>query len=372
MKAAGAVRQPKAQPVLAMHRREDFDFRRPILWKGADMPAFSRRLAAPPKHEWLELVRYWKDGAGTVPVWFVADPQRTDLALVDRRTAAHRVYRWPVADSILLGGVRPNEMDWYVFDSPGWYLGEGWALTPEAAGVAAEDHRGPGIAPIEGWIRRRSTPTTLMVGGRNLASEASSLELAVDGKPVGLLSVPPGFFLRFVDVPEGAIDGPGQYAHLVVSARASSGGESRVAVEQFDAQPANVIAFGFGEGWHEMESNPVTGRSWRWVSERGVIRARGAQSALTLAIAGDANGVFDKTTVSIRIGNRVIGRWTVRDRFAIETVIPADALPAERAGETVIVVESDRYVVPAERSRRTQDRRHLALRVDEVRLTTAF
>ena len=35
-----------------------------------------------------------------------------------------------------MSGVRPNEMDWHVFDAPGWYLGEGWALTPETAGVA--------------------------------------------------------------------------------------------------------------------------------------------------------------------------------------------------------------------------------------------
>ena len=50
------------------------------------------------------------------------------------------------------GGVRPNEMDWHIFESPGWYLGEGWSLTPETAGVAQEDRRGPGIAPIEAWI----------------------------------------------------------------------------------------------------------------------------------------------------------------------------------------------------------------------------
>ena len=72
--------------------------------------------------------------------------------------------QWPLAYPILLGGTRPGEMDWHVFDAPGWYLGEGWSLTPETAGVASEDHHGPGIAPILGWIRRRQEEMTLMIG----------------------------------------------------------------------------------------------------------------------------------------------------------------------------------------------------------------
>src|SRR4029077_10957642 len=138
---------------------------------GADMPAFSRRLGAPAKHEWLELGKYW-DADGRAPVWVVGDPPRTHLALLDHPADRRGDYRWPLAHPVLIGGVRPNEMDWYVFDSPGWYLGEGWALTPETAGVAEEDHRGPGFAPIEGWIRRRREAVTLMIGGRNLGTGA--------------------------------------------------------------------------------------------------------------------------------------------------------------------------------------------------------
>ena len=57
---------------------------------GADAPAFSERLAAPPRHEWLELVKYW-NGGGRGPVWFVADPLRSDLALVHHGGAARVV-----------------------------------------------------------------------------------------------------------------------------------------------------------------------------------------------------------------------------------------------------------------------------------------
>jgi len=71
----------------------------------------------------------------------------------------------------------------------------------------------------------------------------------------------------------------------------------------------------------------------------------------------------------VRIGDRAIGRWTVRNQFAVQTQIPA-AAAAE--GETAVVIESDQFFVPAERSRRTADRRHLALHIEEVRLTPVF
>ena len=87
-------------------------------------------------------MKYW-NGGGRRPVWFVADPPRSDLALFRRQRPPVR-YRWPFDIPFVLGGVRPNEMDWYEIDPPDWYLGEGWALTPETAGVAREDGRGPG------------------------------------------------------------------------------------------------------------------------------------------------------------------------------------------------------------------------------------
>ena len=198
-----------------------------------------------------------------------------------------RTYAWPLQYPVLIGGVRPGDMQWHIFDSPGWYLGEGWALTPETAGVAAEDHHGPGIMPIEGWIRRRPEALTLMIGGRNLVVEGPSIRAAVtiDGRPIDDLVVAPGAFLRFLRLPEGALDGAGRYARISVAADSP-----RLAIEQFDAQSSGQLMFGFGEGWHELEYNPATGRMWRWMSERGAIRVRGAASVRTDRADGRHSG----------------------------------------------------------------------------------
>ena len=357
-----SARDAAPKPVLAMHRREDLDMRRPLEWAGAAVPPFSRRLAAPPKHEWLELVKYW-NGGGRDVVWFVADPMRTDLALVDRSAARSRAYTWGLAYPQLIGGVRPNEMQWLVFDPPGWYLGEGWSLTPETAGVALEDHRGPAVTGIEGWIRRTRDPVTMMIGGRNLAAGGPSarVTMAIDGRPFDSLDVAPGFFLRMHELPPGTLDGTGDYARLLVTAD-----QPALAIEQFDAQPMGRLVFGFGDGWHEHEYNPATGRTWRWVSERSLTRVRGIGRPVRLTLRGETETFSRPSQIVVRIGDRIVAQSMADPTFSILAEIPGDLLPV---GETSLAIESDQFFVPAERSRRSQDRRHLALRVYEVQLT---
>jgi hypothetical protein len=348
-------------PILAMHRREDLDLRRPIQWIGDAMPRTAMRLPAPPKHEWLELVKYWNSG-GRNPVWFVADPLRSDLALVDHAASPRRSYDWPSHAPVLLGGVRPSAMDWYVLDTPGWYLGEGWALTPETAGVAGEDHRGPAQAPIHGWIHRRAGAAVLMIGGRNMTTTAAHLRVSIDDRPIDERDVAPGSFLQMIDLPPGALEGSGEYAAL--SASASS---DRTAIEQFDVQSTDRVVFGFGEGWHEHEYNPATGADWRWTSERAALRIRAQGHALTLFL----RGVTERSGTShivVRIGNRILARENVGASLAVSIGIPADLLSAR---DTILTIESDQTHVPAERSRRSPDRRRLGLRVFECRVTPA-
>jgi hypothetical protein len=363
--SASAVTGPR--PVLAMHRREELDLRRPAVWTGG-LPPFTEHLPAPPKHEWLELVKYWNRG-GRAPIWFVADPARSDLALVDRHAVARRgTYRWLFAQTDLIGGVRPNVMDWDLIQAPGWYLGEGWSLTPETAGVARDEGRGPGRAPIQGWIRRRSDAVTLMIGGRNLA--------AADGPPVPIvvmledrtihqLKPSPGFFLEFLNLEPGRLIGAGDYATLAVKA-----GGNDIAIEQFDVQAMGQIVYGFGDGWYELEYNPATGNLWRWTSERALIRLHTAPQPLTLRLRGTFETAASTAHIVVRAGDRIVAEHDVPRDFAVDIPVAADLIAGQ--GETVLAIETDQWYVPAERNwRPTRDRRHLGLRISTCEIAPA-
>ena len=345
-------------PVLAMHRREYYDLRRPFQWVGDRLPQFAQRLTTPPKHEWLEVVKYLREG-GREPVWFIADPLRSDLALF-KYAARPIIYRWPFDASGVLGGARPNEMDWHVIEAPEWFLGEGWAVTPETAGTAREDHKGPGYGPISGWIRRHDQPVTLMVGGRNLANAGPNavVRVRVDDTTVLDESMPPGFFLRMVTLPTTA--GVGDYATVSIESD-----NRELAIEQFDAQPSGHVVYGFGEGWNEQEYNPTTGVLWRWTTDRSAIRVRPEGRSLVLTLRGEIEAA-SSSHITIRAGDAVVAQSDVPQSFSLTTMIPQRFLTG---AETVISIQSSAFYVPAEKKWRSRDRRTLGLKLTECSLS---
>jgi hypothetical protein len=346
-----------AAPALAMHRRQELDMRRPLSWNRDGLPAWSVHLPAPPKHEWLELVKYWNDG-GRAPVWFLADPPRSDLRLVDPRSLVKRgTYRWTFDSTDLIGGVRPHVMDWYEIGLPTWYLGEGWALTPESAGVARDERRGPGYAPIQAWVRRHAAAAMLMIGGRNFGGTPVPFSVSIDGKAVLDATAAPGFFLQFVPLPEGALLGVGDVAPLTVK-----GSSDELAIEQFDFQPASDVVYGYGAGWYELEYNPGTGKLWRWASDRAALRVRSPRRAQTLHLEGEFETGAPSAHVVIRSGDRVIAERDVDRQFTWDVAVPEDALSGD--GDTTLTIETDQWYVPAETNwRPTRDRRRLGLRI---------
>jgi len=368
-----AARLDRVTPVLAMDRRQSLDFRRPIAWIGDAMPAVARTLPSPPQHEWMEAVKYW-NGGGVAPVWFVVDPLRASTDLVQH--GAPLTFRWAVPYPVLLGGTRPNEMDWYRVDRPDWYVGEGWALTPEAAGVADADRRDPSHGPITGWVRgSASSGGTLMIGGRSFdPTLRPRLTVTLGGLALLDDTLTPGAFLKFVSLPFSQRDNRAP-AYDAVTVTTTAG--ARIAVEQFDASTTRPL-MGFGEGWHEQEFNPMTGRRWRWLSRRGELRivvepVALPPNAIPLHPAGSLvlhlEGESPRTYFPR--GSRLVVRS--REQVAFDRVLSSDFsldVPIENAADT-IVLETDQSYVPAERSRRSQDRRQLGLRIfkAEIRKT---
>ena len=369
--AISAVRQQLGQvtgarPVLAAHQEVGLAVRGERL----DI----RSLPFPRGHEWLEVVKYWRDG-GSAPVWFLGESGRTDLALIDpsARTLMGE-YRLPFKNRFFMSGARPNAVSWYEFVEPGWMAGEGWALTPETAGIAWRHSRGPGFRPITAWILRRSAPALMMIGGRNLGQPGEPdvrFEVMLDGRAIGSWTVAPepGFFLQTLELPAGALEGNGRYAALTIAARPADGVIRHVnaAVEQFDLQSITQPVYAFDTGWYQLEFDPKARKLWRWTGPWAALRVHNAGRDLRLRLTGDSPLKYGDRipTVTVRSNSQVLGQLSPDREFVWDVLLPAAALSAAR-GE--VIIESDVTFVPDETTH-NGDRRPLGLRIFDVSVT---
>ena len=368
--------------VVAMHRQGYADTRRVRGWLGT--VGFPWRLLdAPTGHEWLELVRYWREG-GAGRTWLVADLRRTDLALIDpasRHANGHYDWSTPFAAGVV-GGTRPGALDWVVIDAaPAWFLGQGWALSPEIAGVSNVDGKGPSRGGAEGWMRRRAVASRLVIGGRNLGGPGAPVvrfALRIGDRVVDTWDVAPnpGFFVRSITLAGSAVAGVADLERFDVTAVAADGSTAVVptAIEQFGLQPLDAVQFAFAEGWHEDELQPRTGLRWRWSSGESAIQVWPVDRDVRIHLAAESPlKTFDEAPiVTLTAGARELARTTPGDAFAIDAIVPADVL---RAANGRIVLRSSRTFVPADHvaatDPRRDDRRALGLRVFEAAVTDA-
>jgi len=367
--ALGEVqRRLQADPtaVLVTHQ----PFRRAL--QLADLQGHVSMLETSPGREGEPLLDYWLDN-GRQPVLFLYQPRRGMLALIDRASRSRARYRWSFRYESFLGGIRPGRIDLVELTSPpGWVCAEGWALTPDTGGVLYPDRREPNRRPAVAYVRRREEAAVVMIGGRHLAPKADprpvTLTAMVDGRRVDSWTVQaePDWFLQFIDLPPGRLDGDGPFATLTVEARAEGDPVPAIGLEQFDVQSVPALIWGFGQGWHEREFDLRTGQTWRWSSERARIIIRAATGDVTLRLAGESPlTYFDAAPhVTVRAGDEVLRRFTPSGDFVEDVAVPAAAL--ERAAGSVII-ETDRVFVPAE-SGASPDQRRLGLRLFEVSL----
>ena len=355
-----------AAPVLAMHQT----FKRPL---EAEEVAFSTVLPSPPRLEWLELTKFWRAGR-TEPVWFLADPARSDLALIDPASLSDATeFRWPLVDRPAFGGMRPSSVRWYRISAPGWFAEEGWSLTPETSGMAGLMGRGPHLGPIAAHVRRRPGAVRVMVGGRNLAAAtdpAAHFTLAIDGAPALEWEAAPGFFLRVFDLPAGRLAGEGPLARLTIQSTAVSGAAViQTAIEQFDLQNPDQLMSGYGDGWNEAESSTALG-GWRWTSERSVLRILGPPQDVRISLVIESpRRYFDApANVRVRAGEREVATRTVADTETWTFDVRGAAIAASGG---VLTIETDKTFVPSERDGGADNRR-LGLRILAIRVANSL
>jgi hypothetical protein len=344
--------------VVGMHA----GFRRPAQWERDAL--HSRVLESPHGREWLALVQEWRSHPQS-SVAFVADPRRTDLALID--PASRRLVqadRWPFIEPPFVGGARPGNADVYLMSPPRWMLDRGWAVGAEVAGVTARDELGPHRAPSVAWIRAGGEEVLLMLGGRHLGAAGeppARVSLRVNGRPLGTISVSPGFFFNLMKIPAGMLASPDGYVPLEVASETPGDRQVPVALEQFDLQSDGISMIGVEQGWQEPEYNPSTSRAWRWMAERATLWVRPVGRDVTLELEGESPlRYFDSPpVVTVTAAGRQIARFSPSSDFRQTVVLPADALAA---ADGRVVIESDKSFVPGERDG-TGDKRRLALRI---------
>ncbi|MGH9387920.1 MAG: hypothetical protein ACRD2N_26985, partial [Vicinamibacterales bacterium] len=342
---------------LALHQT----FRRPL---EAENVGLEPQLPSPPRLEWLEWMKYWRSGHDE-PLWLLADPVRSDLALVDPQSRRDVTdIRWPLVSRPAFGGMRPSAVQWYRLTAPGWFVEAGWALTPETAGMAGVMGQGPSIGPITAWVRRRAAPSRVLIGGRNLAAAgqpSARFRVKMDETVLQEWEAPPGFFLRVFDIPAGGLAGDGVFAQMTVQSEAVNGGAAiPTAVEQFDVQDAGTMMWGFDSGWNEAEYSPALG-VWRWTTDTSTLRIVGPARAtsLTLPIENPLR-YFDRAPrVRIMAGAQEVASTTVGDTREWTVDVPAEAIAASGG---LLTVETDETFVPAQRGG-GGDFRRLGLRI---------
>ena len=202
-----------------------------------------------------------------------------------------------------------------------------------------------------------------MIGGRNFEPAArTTFTVALDGATRDSSNrFRPGLFSGSSTCRRPPCPGSsGDYFPVTVTATPPA----RVAVEQFDVSSARPVV-GYGDGWHEQELNPRTGLRWRWLSERGELRLRAptarADAAPRRRIAVDL--FLARSRLVVRSGDRIVFDQTLSAEFSLN-------IPIEAAAET-ISLETDQVFAPADRSRRSADRRHLGLRIFKCELRPA-
>jgi hypothetical protein len=345
--------------VVGMHQR----FARVLETKPID----AKVLPAPVMRESTALAAYWL-GGGAAPVWYLSDPARGDLQLIDplsRRIHAH--YGWHFRRDAFMSGVRPDILDLVSIDSPpGWFAETGWHLTPETLNISEQQGRAEAVA----HIRNRPDAALLVLAGESTAAAGSRpahVTLAIADRVVAEWDVPPGArFFKRIPLEAGALSAAGTFSRLVASYKGPDGRPEKVRLTQLMvASPMSVFHVEYA-GWNEVEYSDQMQRRWQWTTGRAETFVNTAGRDLTLRLAGESPLRYFDTPphVTVRAGSRVLATAQPSSDFDMTVTLPADALAAS---DGLLTLETDQSFVPYERSG-SPDRRTLGLRLFEFQI----
>jgi hypothetical protein len=326
-------------------------------------------ISAPERYEWQSTIEHWNRG-GTAPIWFVSDPRRTDLALIDPRSK-HLLgsFTLNAQAAWTLNGLRPKALAWWELRAPAWIAVKGFALTPEIGGLAARDRQGPAFDGAVAWVRRSPTGAVLVIGGRHVGQSSDPpvrVVIEVDGRVVSTVdaNAQERHYVAVVHLRPDQLAGDTPYAPVIIRSMPfpQTASVVPVTIEQFDYQPDEGVLFAFASGWHEPELRPGTAITWRWASRRAMVRVhRRPGTAVELTLSGDMPVTRRARSARIRVvsGGRELDVFTATPGFVRRVALPS--APSDDC-DAEIAIESTFSFVPHDGGR-SPDRRELAFRV---------
>ena len=324
-------------------------------------------LPSPVMRESTALAAYWH-GGGNAPVWYLSDPARGDLELVDPLSRRiHAQYKWRFLRERFISGVRPDILDVVAIDSPpGWFAETGWHLTPETLNISEQQGRQEAIA----YVRNRAEGALLIIGAESTepaGGKPSRVSVSLADRVLEEFDVPAGgrVFKR-IDLAPGTLAGPAPFSRLVASYKGTDGRPQRVRLTQLMVASPQSVFHVEHAGWNEVEYSDQMQRRWRWTTARAETFVNAAGRDLTLTLAGESPLRYFDTPphVTIRAGSQVLATATPSDDFELTVKVPAAALAASDGSLTI---ETDQSFVPHERSG-SPDRRTLGLRIFEMQI----
>ena len=204
--------------------------------------------------ESTELAAYWR-GGGRAPVWYLADPARGDLELIDplsRRVQAH--YGWMFPREAFISGVRPDILDLVSIESPpGWFAETGWHLTPETLNISEQQGRAEGVA----YIRNRPDAALLVLGGESFSGGGNTpARVSADDRrsrrSTNGTSPAGGRFFKRIMLEPGTLAGDGRSAGWWLSYKGADGRPERVRLTQLMIAPPQSVFHVQHAGWNEI------------------------------------------------------------------------------------------------------------------------
>ena len=321
-------------------------------------------LPSPPMREWLELAKYWREG-NTMPVWFLADPPRTDIELIDplsRSLQAHYVWGFPRLR--FMGGSRPDIVDLVRIQSPpGWFAEEGWHLTPETLTTSERLGRHEAVA----YIKSRPEAALLIIGAES-TGQAAEIALTIDGRAIENLAVPAGGrVFKQLTLEPGALANTAPLNKLVAAYAGPDGKPQTVRLTQFAVAPPEALFAVHHAGWNEIEYSKELQRRWRWTTAKAETFINSGGRDLTVTLTGESPLRYFAAPprITVRAGGQVLTTAQLSEDFEITFKVPASALAAS---DGMISIETDKTFVPHEQSG-SPDRRTLGLRIFDFRVS---